>query len=547
MRPRILLMILLAFAGASLSAQGNETAGATRAVADKALPVYDALGTYSRKVTTASVEAQSYFDQGVRLTFGFGHGTARLSFREAIKRDSTCAMCWWGLAWSLGPYINARMDSMSGVEAYSAIQAAKRNASRGTAAEKAFIDAMATRYAAIPIRTERAALDSAYANAMRDVMKRFPNDLDAASLFGESLMVLRPWDQWTRTGEPNPGTPEVISTLESVLTRNPRHPGACHHYIHATEASNAPQRAAACADLLGAIIPGASHIPHMPSHTYMRIGRYGDAVRANQDAVIADLRAAYGGVPGIYPPHNLNMLYASAAMDGQSGIAIQAARDLDRRYPTFGSHEPLMLARFGRWDEILAAPPPTGGLLHATAGAFSRGLAHLAKGRARDAGLELSVLDALMAGVGDSARGRAPGPFDDRDPAGDPLRRDLGEGREVRRRGEAPRSCRGARGFAQLRRTRTLADPGAAPPRRDPPRGDALRRSRGGVSGRPEGPPDERLVARWPRARTALAGPGEGCGGRRARVARRLEASRCLARWVAVRATTVRAPMRSTG
>ena len=404
MRPRILLMILLAFAGASLSAQGNETAGATRAVADKALPVYDALGTYSRKVTTASVEAQSYFDQGVRLTFGFGHGTARLSFREAIKRDSTCAMCWWGLAWSLGPYINARMDSMSGVEAYSAIQAAKRNASRGTAAEKAFIDAMATRYAAIPIGTERAALDSAYANAMRDVMKRFPNDLDAASLFGESLMVLRPWDQWTRTGEPNPGTPEVISTLESVLTRNPRHPGACHHYIHATEASNAPQRAAACADLLGAIIPGASHIPHMPSHTYMRIGRYGDAVRANQDAVIADLRAAYGGVPGIYPPHNLNMLYASAAMDGQSGIAIQAARDLDRRYPTFGSHEPLMLARFGRWDEILAAPPPTGGLLHATAGAFSRGLAHLAKGRARDAGLELSVLDALMAGVGDSAR-----------------------------------------------------------------------------------------------------------------------------------------------
>ncbi len=404
MRPKILPMIQLAFAAASLGAQGNETAGATRAVADKALPVYDALGTYSRKVTTASVEAQSYFDQGVRLTFGFGHGTARLSFREAIKRDSSCAMCWWGLAWSLGPYINARMDSMSGVEAYSAIQAAKRNASRGTAAEKAFIDAMATRYAAIPIRTERAALDSAYANAMRDVMKRFPNDLDAASLFGESLMVLRPWDQWTRTGEPNPGTPEVISTLESVLTRNPRHPGACHHYIHATEASNAPQRAAACADLLGAIIPGASHIPHMPSHTYMRIGRYGDAVRANQDAVIADLRAAYGGVPGIYPPHNLNMLYASAAMDGQSGIAIQAARDLDRRYPTFGSHEPLMLARFGRWDEILDAPPPTGGLLHATAGAFSRGLAHLAKGRARDAGLELSVLDALMAGVGDSAR-----------------------------------------------------------------------------------------------------------------------------------------------
>ena len=398
----------LAAAGVSsqLFAQAAEGAAARTATARDTvpLPVYDALGTYSRRITTRSAEAQTYFDQGLRLTFGFGHVTSRKSFREATARDSTCAMCWWGLAWALGPYINGQMDSTGGVEAYRAIQNAQRHANAGTPVERALIGAMSARYVEIPVRATRKSLDTAYVEAMRQVVRQHPNDLDAAALLGEAMMVLSPWDHWTRSGEPKPGTADVLRTLESVLARNPRHPGACHHYIHATEASTAPQRAAACADLLGAIIPGASHIPHMPSHTYMRMGRYGDAVRANQDAVIADIRAAYGGAPGVYPPHNLNMLLAAAAMDGQSGVSLQAARDLDVRYPSTGSWEPLILARFGRWDEILAATPPTGGLLHATAGAFARGLARLAQANRAAAAGELRILDALLAGVAEGAR-----------------------------------------------------------------------------------------------------------------------------------------------
>jgi tetratricopeptide (TPR) repeat protein len=218
--------------------------------------------------------------------------------------------------------------------------------------------------------------------------------------------VLRPWDQWTRTGEPKPGTEEVIAVLESVLKRNVKHPGACHHYIHATEASRTPQRAAACADLLGDIIAGASHIPHMPSHTYMRIGRYGDAVRANQRAWLADQHAAHGGAPGIYPPHNLHMLLSAAAWDGQSAVALQASRDLARNYPGAGSFYPLLiLTRFGRWDEILDQPTSTN-RFHTGVRFFARGLAHLAKQRSDSAQTSLDSLDAIVAVTGDSVRFR---------------------------------------------------------------------------------------------------------------------------------------------
>lgn len=220
-------------------------------------------------------------------------------------------------------------------------------------------------------------------------------------------MMLRPWDQWTRTGDPKPGTEEVIAVLESVLARDIRHPGACHHYIHATEASRAPGRAAPCADLLGAIIPGASHIPHMPSHTYMRIGRYADAVRANQKAWHADQRAAYGGVPGIYPPHNLHMLLTSAAMDGQSAVAIQASRDLARGFPVNAFYPMLALARFGRWEEALEISRPQREGFHLGIYRFGRGLAHLAQARLDSARAELDSLRAVLAATPDSHRFRS--------------------------------------------------------------------------------------------------------------------------------------------
>lgn len=369
------------------------------------VPLYDDLGSYCRPVT-ASAEAQRYFDQGMRLTYGFGHPEAQRSFREAIRRDPGCAMCYWGLAWSLGPYINAAMDSASGVEAYGAIREAERLGGSATPVERALIGAMAARYAAVPTAANRPGLDSAYVAAMREVVRRFPDDLDAASLLGEALMVLRPWDQWTRAGDPQPGTEEVVAVLESVLARDLRHPGACHHYIHATEASRDPGRAAECADLLGGVIPGASHIPHMPSHTYMRIGRYGDAVRANQRAWHADQRAAHGSAPGIYPPHNLHMLFTAASMDGQSAVAIQAARDLARGFPAYGFYPVVTLARFGRWEEALEERVRGEGNLHAGLGLFGRGLAHLGLGHAAEARIRLDSLDAVLAATPADARFR---------------------------------------------------------------------------------------------------------------------------------------------
>lgn len=386
------LLPLLALLAAPLAAQSP---------ADS-VPLYGDLGTYSRAVAPASPTVQRYFDQGMRLTFGFGHPEARRAFREAIRRDPGCAMCHWGLAWSLGPYINAAMDSANGAEAYAAAQRAVALKAGASEVDRALIEAMAARYAPVPTEANRPGLDSAYVDAMKEVVRRHPDDLDAAALLGEALMVLRPWDQWTRTGDPKPGTEEVLAVLESVLARDLRHPGACHHYIHATEASRNPGRAAPCADLLGGSIPGASHIPHMPSHTYMRIGRYADAVRANQKAWHADQRAAHGGAPGIYPPHNLHMLMTAATMDGQSAVAIQAARDLSRGFPSHAFYPVVALVRFGRWEEVLEVPASTHSPFHAGIGRFGRGLGHLAMGRADSAGVQLDSLEAILAGTPDS-------------------------------------------------------------------------------------------------------------------------------------------------
>lgn len=241
-------------------------------------PSFDNLGAHTRTVTTSSPLAQRYFNQGLQLANAFGRSEAAQSFREAQRHDSNCAMCYWGEAWALGPYINEAMDSTAGVQAYRAIQKAKALAGANRN-EQALIEAMATRYVPIPTADNRARLDSIYADAMRDVVRRFPDDLDAGALLGEALMVLSPWNHWTHEGQPQPGTEEALAVLESVLARDIKHPGACHHYIHLVEGSPMPERAEACADHLAAAIPGASHIQHMPSHIYMNIGRYGDGVR----------------------------------------------------------------------------------------------------------------------------------------------------------------------------------------------------------------------------------------------------------------------------
>ncbi|MGH7445586.1 MAG: hypothetical protein ACREKM_11940, partial [Longimicrobiales bacterium] len=396
MAMRCLPLILLALA---VPAAGQDSIPAVPVPADgtDSIPLYTNLGDYSRMITTPSSLAQAYFDQGLRLTYGFGHPEAVRSFHEAVRYDSSCAMCWWGVAWARGPYINAEMDSASAIEAYAAVQQAERLKAGATDVERALIDAMAARYVE-HAQEERAALDTAYMRAMADVVRRFPDDLDAATLYGEALMVLRPWDLWTRSGEPKPGAPEVLSALESVLARDIRHPGACHLYIHAVEASAQPARAEACADLLGARIPGASHVPHMPSHIYMRIGRYGDAVIANRAAWHVDQQAAYGGAPGIYPSHNLHMMMTAASFDGQSAVAVQAARDLARDFPTNAFYPAVILVRFGRWREALELPlPDTANRLHTGIWHFARGYGFLGTAQADSARASLHALDSVIA------------------------------------------------------------------------------------------------------------------------------------------------------
>ncbi len=355
------------------------------AAQEQTIPLYDSLGSFGRTINTSHPTAQQFFDQGLRLAYAFGREDAVRSFREAQRHDPECAMCYWGEAWALGPYRNSPMSEERSREAFAAIQKALSWTGNASGIEKALIEAMAVRYRKEPEPENRAELDRAYSAAMKDVVRRFPWDLDAGTLYAEALTSMRPRDLWTPEGMPRPETATAIAILESVLGRHIKHPGACHFYIHVVESSSSPSRAEACADLLGEAMPGASHIQHMPSHIHMRVGRYGDAVRANQRAVIADQRAALGEAAAIYPAHNLQMLAFAAAYDGQSSIAIQAARDHQEQ-----SSDPVyltqVLVRFGRWQELLDQQEPEDPFPRAI-WLFGRGLASLRNGdpdRARE-------------------------------------------------------------------------------------------------------------------------------------------------------------------
>jgi tetratricopeptide (TPR) repeat protein len=334
----------------------------------------EGLGTHHFPVTTRSPQAQAYVDQGLRLVYGFNHDEAIRAFREAARLDPGCAMAYWGVALALGPNYNLAIDSERAHAARKAIDQAVARAGRVTPREQAYIHALAKRYGRRPDTDDRKALDRAYADAMRAVARSYPDDLDASVIFAESLMVLRPWDLWKADGTPQPGTLEIVSTLEVVLQRDPGHPGANHYYIHAVEASPHPERGIPAADTLAATMPGAGHIVHMPSHIYMRVGRYADASDANVDAAKADevyiAAEQPGGVyPMMYYPHNIHFLWSAASMEGRSATAIDAARrvvahvdaDMLRAMPMAEYFAPTLvfaLVRFGKWDEVLATPRP---------------------------------------------------------------------------------------------------------------------------------------------------------------------------------------------
>ena len=298
--------------------------------------------------------------------------------------DPRCAMCYWGIAMSYGPNINLPMDSASAAAAYEALQQAQAVVANATVKERAFIDALAARYAANPV-ADRAPLDSAYARAMRSVVETFPDDLEVRTLYAEALMDLSPWQYWDQDGAPRPDTPALLRQLEWVLAANPNHPGANHFYIHVVEAVD-PERAVPMAERLAGLMPGAGHLVHMPGHIYIRVGRYADAIRANEHAVhadeafIQDQKPAMGVYTIGYYPHNYDFLAFAASMIGRRDQALGAAEKMRELAPeetlrmpgmTFLQHHRTrhlqLKVRFGLWDRILLEPEPAADLPHARA------------------------------------------------------------------------------------------------------------------------------------------------------------------------------------
>ena len=374
--------------------------------------LYTDLGKHHKDIGTKVPEAQKYFDQGLRLVYGFNHAEAIRSFTRAAELDPNCAICWWGVAYAYGPHVNAGMDSASGVKAYEAVQKAVSLDRNATPWQRAYIDAVAARYAAVP-PGNRASLDSAYSNAMRAVAKKYSNDLDATTLAAESMMDLRPWNYWTPEGKPYPGSDEIVRLLESVIARNPEHPGACHFYIHAVEAVN-PQLAVPCAERLARLMPGEGHMVHMPAHIYVRVGRYKDAAMSNVHAIHMDETFIEGQPqPTVYSlayyPHNIHFLAFVSSMAGKSAQAIEAAKTLKSKVnldvaknvgmlQEMVPYYVLTLTTFGRWDDVLNEPLPPADMRFPTAMArYARGVAYAAKGDFANARVELDSVTAIDA------------------------------------------------------------------------------------------------------------------------------------------------------
>jgi len=338
-------------------------------------PKLEGLGDYHFPVTTQSLDSQQFFDQGLRLTYAFNHSEALRAFKEAVRLDQNNAMAYWGWALVLGPNLNLPMVPEVVPQAYRAIQQAVALKDKVSSRERAYIEALAERYTDDPT-ADRRLFDQAYASAMAKLVARYPDDIDASTLYAASLMNLSPWDYWNLDGSPKGQTVKILETLQSVIDRNPRHPGALHYYIHTVEAHH-PERGERPADMLGGLMPGAGHLVHMPSHIYMRIGRYTDSYAANRKAVAADESyitqcRSQGIYPLNYYPHNIHFMAWSAMFQGRSKEALAAARRIVEKVPpelsadkntwalyeTFLSQPMFVMVRFGMWDKMLAEPKP---------------------------------------------------------------------------------------------------------------------------------------------------------------------------------------------
>ena len=387
--------VLLAAAAPGAAGQENSSPEMPE-IFNEPMPYFTVgLGPFSRTITTDSTEAQAFFDQGIQLIYSFTLMDAARSFREAQLRDPNCAMCYFGEAWAWGPYMNGPMGVGALPRAQEAIQKALELApDHASRVEREMIDAMAVRYLGRTDRAPQLRVDTAYAEAMGRVYEAHKADLDVGFLYAESLMLLEPrrgnWDIERREIQ------RIHQILEEVLAKDIRHPGSCHLYIHSTESTTQPNKAEACADFLGGSIPGASHINHMPSHTYNEVGRWGDGVRANQRAWHSDQAAAYGEGFAIYTSHNLHMLLFAASNDGQGAVAIQAGADYTKATGGAQYYEVLTRVRFGRFEDILAMEGDgTENPIFRGFWDFGQGYAHL---RAGHVGVARGFLEAIEEG-----------------------------------------------------------------------------------------------------------------------------------------------------
>ena len=400
-----LLFALLLIGPSTLTAQHRHSKQLTRA------ELMPGLGSINHPVSTKDVDAQKFFNQGFAALYGFNHDEAVRSFKRAAAIDSQLAIAYWGIALVLGSNYNIAAERPQLLEAYTNLQRAQALSSHASPPERAYIEALSKRYSGDP-QVDQQKLAADYKDAMKELTQRYPDDLDAATLYAESLMNLRPWRLWANDGSAAEGTDEILTVLESVLRRNPNHPGANHYYIHAVEASKNPERALASATRLANLAPTSGHLVHMPSHIYVRLGDYEKAVQSNSNALLVDRQyIAKTGTKGVYPMyylnHNVHFLCSLHAMQGRFRKAITTAAKLESEAKPHVSGMPMLemfmpnrlvvLTRFGRWDLILRTAKPetnlrtTTGFWH-----FARGMAFCGVKKAANAEVELAALQAVM-------------------------------------------------------------------------------------------------------------------------------------------------------
>tara|TARA_R110002072_G_scaffold42064_8_gene117710 strand:+ start:7106 stop:8785 length:1680 start_codon:yes stop_codon:yes gene_type:complete len=398
-------LLILIFGMAPGCASSSQTTEAARGA-----QMYEGFGNYTRAITTSSSDAQRWFNQGMQLMYGFNHDEAVRSFEMAAKADPDAAMPWWGIAYCQGININdPAMSEQRSKRASEAIESAIERIDNESPVEQGLIRALTARYE-YPAPEDRTGLDQAYADAMQGVYNRFSDDPDVATLYAESLMNLQAWDYWDVDGSPKGSISEVVSVIEAVMEAYPQHPGANHFYIHAVEASADPDRAIPAAERLTSIVPGSGHLVHMPSHIFIRVGRYPDAVDSNKAAILADqayfAKAPAPGFYSIYYAHNIHFLAFASMMSGDFATAIAAAEQLEAEIPEenlrelAGIIEGIMatnlhvLIRFGKWEQILEQSDyPEWRLMSRATYSYARSIANSALGRTEQARQEMEEFE----------------------------------------------------------------------------------------------------------------------------------------------------------